>query len=687
MIHMIDRKSVVDRNNPVIKKIERVSPLSIGNGEFGFSTDFTGLQSFPEEYESPLSTQSNWGWHYSHAPDLYSHQDIRYQSFDTYGRQVKYPMKPDDKEEEYHWLRQNPHRLQLGRISFRFLDDQGQEVSVDDVTSIEQKLDLWTGVIHSHFLVDGHPVEVTTGCHSDHDSIGVKVVSPLIQEERLQVFILFPAPDITHNGWAKAIHPDWDNDRRHTSELASLTDQSVLIKRKMDADGYELGWHWSEGAFQQTGNHEFTLTPEKNIPSFDFAVSFAKKAPIEIAVNEIIKSSEEHWQAFWMKGGFVSFEGSTDPRAQELERRVILSQYLTAIHSGGSLPPQETGYMYNSWFGKFHLEMHWWHAAHFPLWGRADILLKSMDWYREILPKAKDIARSQGYSGVRWPNMTDFTGSQSPSAVAPGLIWQQPHPIILAEQCYKANPTDEFLNKFKEVVFESADFMVSFAHWDEDKEVFVLGPPLIPAQENHRMEESLNPPYEVEYWKFGLEIAIKWAKRLNVPVNLKWSRVARHMENPLHSNGVYLAHENAPHTFTEKNHDHPSMLGALGILPGTLIDPEVMRATLMKVKEVWDWESAWGWDFPMCAMTAARLGEREMAVDFLLMDATKNTYLPNGHNYQRPGLTAYLPGNGGLLTAIAMMTSGWEGLEDKNCPGFPDDGRWKVTWEGINDWL
>src|SRR5690625_6402654 len=92
MIHMIDRKSVVDRNNPVIKKIERVSPLSIGNGEFGFSTDFTGLQSFPEEYESPLSTQSNWGWHYSYGPDLYSDQDIRYQSFDTYGRQVKYPI-------------------------------------------------------------------------------------------------------------------------------------------------------------------------------------------------------------------------------------------------------------------------------------------------------------------------------------------------------------------------------------------------------------------------------------------------------------------------------------------------------------------------------------------------------------------------------------------------------------------
>src|SRR5690625_2355580 len=593
-----NRKNVVKKHNPVITKIESLSPLSIGNGEFGFSADFTGLQTFPEEYESPLSTQSNWGWHYSHDPNLYNDKDIKYQGFDTYGRQVVYPLKPEDKEEAYHWLRQNPHRLQLGRLSFRFLNLNGEEISIDQVKCEQQELDLWSGILHSAFLVDGISVEVKTVCDPEHDITAVKVISPLIKEERLQVFIKFPAPDITHTAWAKAVHLDWDNDDRHKTEHSPITSNSAILKRQMDSDSYEVRWDWNAGVFNQTANHEFTLTPDKDIDSFEFAVSYSKENPVNIAVNKVIVSSRSYWKAFWTNGGFVSFEGSSDPRAHELERRIVLSQYLTAIHSGGSLPPQETGYMYNSWFGKFHLEMHWWHAAHFPLWGRADILQKSMDWYHKILPEAKEIAHTQGYEGARWPNMVGFKGKQSPSPVAPGLIWQQPHPIVLAEQCYKANPSDQFLNKFKEVVFESADFMISFAHWDENKEAFVLGPPLIPAQENHRMEESLNPPYEVEYWKFGLEIAIKWAKRLNVPVNLKWSRVARHMENPLHSNGVYLAHENAPHTFTEKNHDHPSMLGALGILPGTLIDPEVMRATLMKVKEVWDWESAWGWDFP-----------------------------------------------------------------------------------------
>ena len=100
----------------------------------------------------------------------------------------------------------------------------------------------------------------------------------------------------------------------------------------------------------------------------------------------------------------------------------------------------------------------------------------------------------------------------------------------------------------------------------------------------------------------------------------------------------------------------------------------------------------------MCAMTAARLGERALAVDFLLMETPKNTYLPNGHNYQYPGLSAYLPGNGGLLTAVAMMAAGWQ--DWKRPPGrpgylgpysetaaFPDDGSWSVRWEGLHPFL
>ena len=53
----------------------------------------------------------------------------------------------------------------------------------------------------------------------------------------------------------------------------------------------------------------------------------------------------------------------------------------------GSLPPQETGLTCNSWYGKFHLEMHWWHAVHFALWDRLPLLERSLGYYDDILPQ------------------------------------------------------------------------------------------------------------------------------------------------------------------------------------------------------------------------------------------------------------------------------------------------------------
>jgi hypothetical protein len=97
-----------------------------------------------------------------------------------------------------------------------------------------------------------------------------------------------------------------------------------------------------------------------------------------------------------------------------------------------------------------------------------------------------------------------------------------------------------------------------------------------------------------------------------------------------------------------------------------------MRRTLHKVFAEWQWADTWGWDFPMVAMTAASLGERQLAIDALMMDTPKNTWLPNGHNWQRANLPLYLPGNGGLLLAIAHMA---------RLAAFPES--WNARWEGL----
>ena len=64
----IDRYAVVSRNNPMLEQLDPYGPFSVGNGEFCFTADVTGLQSFYGYYYEhgiPLETKANWAWHSS----------------------------------------------------------------------------------------------------------------------------------------------------------------------------------------------------------------------------------------------------------------------------------------------------------------------------------------------------------------------------------------------------------------------------------------------------------------------------------------------------------------------------------------------------------------------------------------------------------------------------------------------
>jgi len=276
-------------------------------------------------------------------------------------------------------------------------------------------------------------------------------------------------------------------------------------------------------------------------------------------------------------------------------------------------------------------------------------------------------------------------GREGPSGVGVFLIWQQPHPIYYAELLYQIKKDRSFLQKYRQIVFETAEFMASYAVWDELNKRYVLGPPLIPAQEIYKPEDTLNPPFELAYWRYGLQIAQQWRERSGIPRNEKWDDIIQNLAKLPEQNGLYQNAENALNTFEDAAHrnDHPTLLGAFGMLPNDNINKETMRRTLKKVMETWNWQRTWGWDYPLAAMTAARVGEPELAIDALLMDVPKNKYLNNGHNHQDDRLTLYLPGNGGLLTAIAMMAAGWDGAPDVPAPGFPKNGNWVVKWEGL----
>jgi hypothetical protein len=677
----IDRAALVRRHNPSLRKLDPLSPFSLGNGEFAFTADVTGLQSLPAEYQEamPLCTMSQWGWHTRPAGGL-DPRALRLTQYDTHGRQVGYHTSSQGQTELFNWLRENPHRLHLGRIGF-YVPLEDRDLRLSELSDIEQDLDLWRGVLTSRFKFEGRTVTVRTAVHPRLDLIAVSANSSLFAESRLVVRFAFPygSPSMQAADWTQA-----DN---HQTKVIADRKERIDLSRTLDEDNYFVAIRWDgAGKLVAQAPHSFLLSAGQSNGSLNFEIAFSAQ-PVTKSIPNVeatFAASAAHWRRFWTNGGAVELAGSRDPRAFELERRVVLSQYLTAIQCAGSQPPQETGLTVNSWYGKFHLEMHWWHATHFALWKRLPLFEKSLSWYESILPQARSIAQSQGYAGARWPKMVGPEGRDSPSPIGPLLIWQQPHPIFYAELCYRTHANRQTLERYRRIVFESAAFMASYAFWEEKGSRYVLGPPVIPAQENHPARETWNPTFELAYWRYGLNTAQRWRERLGLQRDLLWDHIISKLAVLPVQNGVYLAHENCPQTYTERNSDHPSMLAAYGLLSGEGVDRETMRRTLHKTMTEWHWDQTWGWDYPMTAMTAARLGEGNVAVDALLMTTAKNRYLPNGHNWQRPNLPCYLPGNGGLLYAVAMMSAGWCGAPKTHAPGFPSDGKWNVRWENLH---
>ena len=670
----IDRKSVVDRHKIVTTVDNSGSPAQVGNGEFAFGADITGLQTFTEHY-----TMSHWSWHSFPLPEGLKIEDFKGKLWDTYGRQVQYDDVDPDQPELSGWLSFNPHRFNLGRIGFILKKKDGTVAALSDLANATQETDLWTGIITSRFELEQTPVVVTTVCHAQRDAIAVEVESPLLENGQLMVRISFPYPDNSFQ-----TRNTWDNPDAHTTKMEMTGKQTAIITRTMDDANYavHVGWQTEAILLPDSEPHFFNLVPEKD-KKLNFVCEFSENTEINSSLTtaECIHSSITGWKNFWESGAAIDLSGSSDSRWKELERRIVLSQYLMKTNEAGSFPPQESGLVNNGWYGRFHFEMIWWHGVHYALWDRWSLFDKSLHVFRDFLPTSMERAKRQGYKGARWPKCTGNFDRDWPHPIHATLIWQQPHPIYFAELDYRLHPNLSTLNKWKDIIFETADFMADFAHFDKESNRYVLGPPVYIVSENTDPRITVNPTFELGYWRFGLRVAQIWRERLSLPRDRKWDDVLNLLSPLPVEDDLYVTCEGIPDMWTKYNFEHPGLTGVFGMLPGDGVDTATFKRTLHQVLSVWNFDRTWGWDFPMVAMAAARSGYPEKAVDMLLHPS--NGFQFDEHGLATGGPFPYFPSNGALLTAVALMAAGWDGAPDTHAPGFPDDGSWVVKWEGL----
>lgn len=708
----IDRQALVTRHMIHLDRIDPWAPVMLGNGSLGFTADVTGLQTYPDAYAAPvpLLTMAQWAWHRAPNPAGYTAADGM-AMVDVPGRgKQPYAYIADFAEitrrPALAYLRENPHRFALGRLSLRLTTRDGHQAPVTALTAIDQRMDLWSGTLTSRFRFDGAPVAVETRVDPVRDLVAVRIVSPLVARGRIAVDVRYP-------GVSQTLNPDpqdWGNDAAHRTDIVEQRPDMVRLRRKIDATRYQASLQVADGTVTRIGPHSFRAgTTGRDdlyvVAGFEEREA-ALPAPDSIATSRAVG---DHWRRYWTQGGMIDFAGSTDPRAPELERRVVLSQYLSAINSAGAFLPQEDGLFSNSWNGKFHLEMHAWHSAHFAAWGRPELLERSMGWYLAHLHQAEARARVHGIDGAWWPKMSGPDGEESPSPINPFIMWQQPHPIYLAEMLYRAGGGRAALDRYANLVDRTATLLAAWPRRVGDR--VVLGPPIVPVQENHPPLTTSDPAFEIAYFRWGLETAQAWRTRRGLARRADWDRVLAAMLPLPQAEGRYLPTATTPNFWRDAmtttcsrtaigpkclNRDHPSFLMAYGLIDGGNADPQVMRETLQAVQAHWDLRQTWGWDYPMIAMTAARLGAPEQAVSWLFADAANNRFGPtgltprvelaaDGTGPDGPGTkrvaAIYAPSNGSLLLAVGMMAAGWDGSTGP-APGFPRKG-WRVRAEGI----
>jgi hypothetical protein len=661
----VDRQAVVSRHNVVVRAADPFGTLSVGNGEFAFNFDITGLQTFPEACSAalPVGTMSTWGWHSFPNPEGYSFGKFKLKSIPKHDRVFEYPASGTaNPTPEAAYLRANPHRFGLGDLGLLLTHADGSAATIADVKDPVQRLDLWTGLATSTFEFDGVSVRVETVAHPVRDEVAVRVESRLVAAGRLKLRLAFPhasaafGPDYNDFG-----HPE-----AHETRLAESTPTSAVFARKLDDTTYQVRAGWSDGGtLSPAGPHAFVLSSGGD--AVEMTVAFSPREIVEVSEPfAVVRAlSAGGWKQYWSSGGILDLSGNADPRAAELERRIVLSQYLMRVHESGALPPQETGLIANSWFGKFHMEMYIWHAAHWALWGHPELLADSLASLERMIPAGQAMAKLERCRGTKWPKMTDPDGNESPSGVGPVLCWQQPHPIYLAELLYRANPKPETLARFSKIVFETADYMATFVDFDPLRGEYVLGPGVSPGDEKHTdVAHNLNPTMEIGYWKWALQTAQLWRARQGLALDPTYAAVIAKLAAPTVRDGVYPALE-----FPVESKPAFMATFLLGVLPGDGIDRAAMTRTLAADTRATGPQDAVTWGTAMAAMTALRLGDADRAMNFLAGPSNANPFRINGTTVRRPEQTpAYFPANGAWLMAAALATAGSDGHPGPTLP-------------------
>jgi hypothetical protein len=247
---------------------------------------------------------------------------------------------PNPTEEDIsNWLIENPQRLSVANIGLFF---GGGNITEDQLVEKSQDLDLWAGKVHSTFRYKGSEVSVQVWCHPTLPTVGIEIKSNLLESRNLGVFFDFPYSDTSK---FDAPYVGVWNDTLHNTVKLHSTSSTASFEHIIDSNINDIMAKWNTEASVSgplPGSNKFVLN-SSNSDTLQLVVAFDATANSQYnlpSYDSIVAASKEWWADYWVSGAFIDLSATKNANATELQRRIILSQYLVAVNEASHNPPQ-----------------------------------------------------------------------------------------------------------------------------------------------------------------------------------------------------------------------------------------------------------------------------------------------------------------------------------------------------------
>ena len=423
----IDRRAVVARHalRTAAGDASQLSPLDVftlGNGDFCFNVDATGLQTFNSTFATAapsrldLNTLSSWGWHslpyhFPNTTDPAAYLRAMNWSYlptavsATESRTVPYLLAANNTDSDGGWTNRNSHRMGLGQLSLRLVE-AGAAAGLDPappaataLVNLTSELDTWAGGVTSAFTLRpsaiaspqgadapapgdaAFAVTVATAVHPDVDLVATRLTCARTAGTAGCPAALRLALPYSMMTWSPSASA-WCCDEAHTTAVVAQGAVSVSLALTLDDAALTIDCTWDDAAWTwaRTGPHAFALTPSPGVAAaavqlsclwapagllYPIGLTSSAFVQAKVAATRALRAAVAGGGAlpsysavhaagaamladFWTGGSFVDLASHGAPEALELERRTVLSRYLTRVNSAGASPPQETGLISNS---------------------------------------------------------------------------------------------------------------------------------------------------------------------------------------------------------------------------------------------------------------------------------------------------------------------------------------------------